>query len=127
MPELPDIVIYLDALERRILGHQLDRIRIANPFLLRTISPPPQAVQGARVSHLRRLGKRIVITFDNGISLVIHLMIAGRFQWVDTPGAPIKKKLGLAAFDFDNGTLTLTEAGTTRRASLHVVDEAGLR
>jgi formamidopyrimidine-DNA glycosylase len=126
MPELPDIVIYLDALERRILGHRLDRIRIANPFLLRSIAPPPQALEGARVARLRRIGKRIVITFDNDLSLVLHLMIAGRLQWADTPGAPIKKKLGLAAFDFDNGTLLLTEAGTTRRASLHVVDENGV-
>jgi formamidopyrimidine-DNA glycosylase len=126
MPELPDIVVYLDALERRILGHRLDRVRIANPFLLRTIAPPLQAVEGARVSRLRRLGKRIVITFDNDLSLVLHLMIAGRLQWAPEPGAPIKKKLGLAAFDFDSGTLLLTEAGSTRRASLHVVDERGV-
>jgi formamidopyrimidine-DNA glycosylase len=127
MPELPDIVVYLDALERRVMGRRLERVRIANPFLLRSIEPAPQDVEGATVVALRRVGKRIAIGFDNGRWLVLHLMIAGRLHWVDNKGAPIKKKLGLAAFDFENGTLLLTEAGSTRRASLHVVaDERGL-
>lgn len=126
MPELPDIVVYLDALERRIKGRRLTRVRIANPFLLRSIAPPLQAVEGATVVALRRLGKRLAIGFDNDVWLVLHLMIAGRLHW-GAPGAPIKKKLGLAAFDFEDGTLLLTEAGSTRRASLYVVQgEAGL-
>jgi formamidopyrimidine-DNA glycosylase len=131
MPELPDIVIYIDALERRVLGRRLERIRIANPFLLRSTTPPIEALTGRTLTRLRRLGKRIVFTFDNDLSLVLHLMIAGRLHWVPTPagqaaGAPIKKKLGLAAFDFEGGTLLLTEAGSTRRASLHVADETGV-
>jgi formamidopyrimidine-DNA glycosylase len=126
MPELPDIVVYLDALERRIKGRRLTRVRIANPFLLRSIAPPLQAVDGATVVALRRIGKRIAIGFDNDVWLVLHLMIAGRLHWGEA-GAPIKKKLGLAAFDFDEGTLLLTEAGSTRRASLYVVQgEEGL-
>lgn len=125
MPELPDIALYLHALERRVMGRRLERVRIANPFLLRSIAPPLSAVEGHTVARLRRLGKRIVFTFDNDLSLVLHLMIAGRLHWAE-PGAPIKKKLGLAAFDFDAGTLLLTEAGSTRRASLHVADEAGV-
>lgn len=128
MPELPDIVVYLDALERRVLGRRLVRVRIANPFLLRSIDPPLQAVEGATVREFRRLGKRIAIGLDPDLWLVLHLMIAGRLHWVDEPGAPIRKKLGLAAFDFDHGTLLLTEAGSTRRASLHVArGDAGLK
>jgi formamidopyrimidine-DNA glycosylase len=127
MPELPDIVVYIEALAARVLGRRLERVRIANPFLLRTVAPPLDALNGARVTGFRRLGKRIAFAFDNDLFLVVHLMIAGRLHWSDERGAPIKKKLGLAAFDFENGTLLLTEAGSTRRASLHVVAaEAGL-
>jgi len=127
MPELPDIAVYIDALERRVLQHRLERVRVANPFVLRSVDPPPDAVYGRTVTGLRRLGKRIAFGFDNDVFLVIHLMIAGRLHWA-AAGAPIRKKLGLAAFDFDSGTLLLTEAGSTRRASLHVVrGDAGLR
>ncbi len=127
MPELPDITIYIEALERHIGGRQLERVRIANPFLLRSIAPPLDAVDGATVASFKRLGKRIAIGMDNGIWLVIHLMIAGRFHWSNVARAAIKKKLGLAAFDFAHGTLQFTEAGSTRRASLHLVQgEDGL-
>lgn len=127
MPELPDITVYIEALERHIGGRQLERVRIANPFLLRSIAPPLDAVDGATVASFKRLGKRIAIGMDNGIWLVIHLMIAGRFHWSNVARAAIKKKLGLAAFDFAHGTLQFTEAGSTRRASLHVVQgEEGL-
>ncbi len=127
MPELPDIAVYIDALERRVLQHRLERVRVANPFVLRSVDPPPDAVYGRTVTGLRRLGKRIAFGFDNDVFLVIHLMIAGRLHWA-AAGAPIRKKLGLAAFDFDSGTLLLTDAGSTRRASLHVVrGDAGLR
>jgi formamidopyrimidine-DNA glycosylase len=120
MPELPDVTIYLEALEHRIKGHLLVKIRIANPFVLRTVEPGITDVAGATVTGLRRVGKRIVIALDGDLFIVIHLMIAGRFKWL-TPGAKIPKKLGLAAFDFDDGTLLLTEAGSKRRASIHIV------
>ncbi|MEE8396647.1 MAG: DNA-formamidopyrimidine glycosylase family protein [bacterium] len=120
MPELPDVVIYLEALEARILGQSLEKIRLANPFLLRSVSPPLSEAAGKRVTGLRRLGKRIVIGLEHELFLVIHLMIAGRFRWKEA-GAKIPGKLGLAAFDFSSGTLLLTEAGTRRRASLHLV------
>jgi formamidopyrimidine-DNA glycosylase len=127
MPELPDITVYIEALDRHIRGRRLERVRIANPFLLRSIAPPLEAVEGATVASFARLGKRIAIGFDNDIWLVIHLMIAGRLHWSNVARAAIKKKLGLAAFDFAHGTLQFTEAGSTRRASLHVVQgEAGL-
>jgi formamidopyrimidine-DNA glycosylase len=127
MPELPDITVYIEALDRYIRGRQLERVRIANPFLLRSISPPLEAVEGATVASFKRLGKRIAIGLDNDIWLVIHLMIAGRLHWSNVARAAIKKKLGLAAFDFAHGTLQFTEAGSTRRASLHVVQgENGL-
>lgn len=127
MPELPDITIYIEALERHIGGRRLERVRIANPFLLRSIAPPLEAVDGATVTSFKRLGKRIAIGMDNGIWMVIHLMIAGRFHWSNVARAAIKKKLGLAAFDFAHGTLQFTEAGSTRRASLHLVQgEDGL-
>lgn len=121
MPELPDITVYIEALERYIGGRQLERVRIANPFLLRSIAPPLEAVEGATVTSFRRLGKRIAIGMDNGVWMVIHLMIAGRLHWSNVARAAIKKKLGLAAFDFAHGTLQFTEAGSTRRASLHLV------
>src|SRR5262245_3788097 len=120
MPELPDIVVYLEALERRVAGRTLQRVRVAHPFLVRTFDPPLDATFGQTVRGLRRLGKRIVFELDGDLSLVRHLMIAGRLHW-KPPGAKPPGKLGLAAFDFPGGTLILTEAGTQRRASLHVV------
>jgi formamidopyrimidine-DNA glycosylase len=121
MPELPDIVVYIEALERRILGHLLERIQIRGPFLLRTAKPPSEAIQGHTAKELRRVGKRIALKFDNELWLVFHLMIAGRLHWVEKRVTPDGRRT-LAALDFDSGTLTLTEAGTRKRASLHVVD-----
>jgi formamidopyrimidine-DNA glycosylase len=121
MPELPDIVVYIEALKRRILGHLLERIQIRGPFLLRTARPPIEAIQGHTAKELRRLGKRIALKFDNELWLVFHLMIAGRLHWVEKRVTPDGRRT-LAALDFDSGTLTLTEAGTKKRASLHVVD-----
>lgn len=132
MPEYPDITVYIEALERRIQGQILERLRIANPFLLRTAEPPIKSVQGRRVTALRRLGKRIAFGLasdagDADLWLVLHLMIAGRLHWKDEPGVALPGKRGLAGFDFANGTLILTEAGSKRRASLHLVaGEAGL-
>ena len=130
MPELPDVELYLHALRARTVGQRLGRVRIASPFLLRTVEPPIAAVEGRTVTSMRRLGKRIVWQFDNGMFLVIHLMIAGRFRWTpgadpaNAPPAAIPRKVGLAAFDFPAGSLILTEAGARRRASLHVVPDA---
>ena len=121
MPELPDIVVYIEALERRILGHVLERIQIRGPFLLRTAKPAIEAIQGHTVKELRPVGKRIALKFDNELWLVFHLMIAGRLHWVEKRVTPDGRRT-LAALDFDSGTLTLTEAGTKKRASLHVVD-----
>jgi formamidopyrimidine-DNA glycosylase len=121
MPELPDITVYIEALERRILGQVLERIQIRGPFLLRTAKPPVAAIQGHTVKELRRVGKRIALKFDNELWLVFHLMIAGRLHWVEKRVTPDGRRT-LAALDFDSGTLTLTEAGTKKRASLHVVD-----
>ena len=120
VPELPDIVVYLEALEKRILGQRLDRVRIASPFLLRTSTPPVRDAEGKTVVRLRRLGKRICIGLDNDIWLVLHLMIAGRLHWKKRD-AKLSPPRGLAAFDFANGTLLWTEAGSQKRASLHVV------
>ena len=120
MPELPDIVVYLESLKPRIQGLRLDRVRIANPFLLRTFEPPLKEADGRTVVSLRRLGKRIVIALAPDLFLVLHLMIAGRLHW-KKPGAKPPGKVGLAAFDFPTGTLILTEAGSKRRASLHLV------
>ena len=120
MPELPEIVTYIGALERRIDGAVLEGVRIRSFSLLRTFDPPLEATFGKRVSGLRRLGKRIVIALDGDLFLVLHLMVAGRLHWYEGP-KQIPAKVGLAAFDFDAGTLMLTEAGTKRRASLHVV------
>jgi formamidopyrimidine-DNA glycosylase len=119
MPELPDITVYLEALDRRILGQRLEGARVVSPFLLRTFDPPLESVAGRLVVELRRIGKRIAIGVEGEIWLVLHLMIAGRLHWKE-PGAKVPGKVGLAAFDFSNGTLTLTEAGSKRRASLHV-------
>ena len=120
MPELPDVELYLHALRSRIVGHPLRRIRIASPFLLRTVDPPLDAVYGRIVRDLRRMGKRIVWVMDDDLFVVIHLMIAGRFRW-KPPDATMTAKVGLAAFDFEHGTLILTEAGAQRRASMHIV------
>jgi formamidopyrimidine-DNA glycosylase len=120
MPELPDITVYIEALERRLRGARLESTRISHPFLLRTFDPPISSLYGKRVVGLRRLGKRIAIGFDGDHWLVVHLMIAGRLHWL-TPAATAKKgRAALAALVFDSGTLTLTEAGTRRRASLYV-------
>jgi formamidopyrimidine-DNA glycosylase len=120
MPELPDIVVYIESLRPRIEGQVLERARVASPFLLRTFDPPLEDAQGKRVVGLRRLGKRIVWAMESDLFLVIHLMIAGRLQWKER-GAKVPGKVGLAAFDFPTGTLVLIEAGTKKRASLHVV------
>lgn len=136
MPELPDIVVYLEALDSRILGQTLERVTLDSPFLLRTADPPIATTQGKKVVELRRLGKRICIGLEKDLWLVLHLMIAGRLHWKETAGAQDGKRLpgklpnkrNLATFDFTSGTLSLTEAGTQRRASLHVVErEAGLQ
>jgi formamidopyrimidine-DNA glycosylase len=120
MPELPDITVYIEALESRLIGQTLERTRIPKPFLLRSVDPPISAAQGKRVIGLRRMGKRIVVVLEDDLFLVIHLMIAGRLRWVPAD-AKVPGKVGLAAFDFTNGTLILTEAGTKRRASLWLV------
>jgi formamidopyrimidine-DNA glycosylase len=126
MPELPDIVVYIEALERRILGRVLEQALIAGPFLLRTARPPMQATHGHKVTRLRRVGKRIAMGLENDLWLVFHLMIAGRLHWVERRVKPDGRRV-LAAFYFDCGTLTLTEAGTQKRASLHLVEgEEGL-
>jgi formamidopyrimidine-DNA glycosylase len=126
VPELPDIVIYIEALEKRILGQEIEKIRVVSPFLLRTADPPLASAEGKRVRELRRVGKRIAIGLDDDLWLVLHLMIAGRLHW-QKRGAKVSRPRGLAAFDFSNGTLMWTEAGSKKRASLHVVrGEAGL-
>jgi len=127
VPELPDIVVYIEALESRILNQQLERVRVASPFLLRTATPPLESVEGKSVRELRRIGKRIAIGLKDDLWLVLHLMIAGRLHW-SKPGVNVTPKRALAAMDFTHGSLLLTEAGSQRRASLHVVQgEDGLR
>jgi formamidopyrimidine-DNA glycosylase len=127
MPELPDISAYIDALEARILRSPIDRVRVASPFLLRTAVPPVSDVEGRVVCEVRRIGKRIVIGVQGELWLVLHLMIAGRLHWRD-PEAKLAGRNSLAAFDFANGSLVLTEAGTKHRASLHVLSgEEALR
>jgi formamidopyrimidine-DNA glycosylase len=126
MPELPDITVYIEALDERLHGRVLERVRVTQPNLLRTAEPPLAAVEGARLTGLRRLGKRIAMGFDGGCWLVLHLMVAGRLHWRDR-GAGLRRKFDSAAFDFENGSLVLSEAGSKKRASLHVVSgEAGL-
>ena len=126
MPELPDIVVYIEALERRVLGHKLENVGVRGPSLLRTANPPIESIQEHTVTELRRVGKRIAFRFDNDLWLVFHLMIAGRLHW-SQKRKPADGRRTLAAFDFDSGSLTLTEAGTRKRASLHLVaGEAGL-
>jgi len=120
MPELPDIVVYIERLRPRVRGQVLRRVRLASPFLLRTFDPPLETAHSKRVLDVRRLGKRIVFGLEADLFLVLHLMIAGRLHWKEA-GAKLPAKVGLAAFDFSSGTLILTEAGSKRRASLHVV------
>ena len=120
MPELPDIELYLHALRSRIVGRRLERIRLASPFLVRSFDPPIDHAHGKKVVALRRLGKRLVWQLEDDLFLVIHLMIAGRFKFLER-GAKVPGKVGLAAFDFDTGSLILTEAGSKRRASLYLV------
>jgi len=120
MPELPDITVYIEALERRVIGHCLQKTRIVNPFLLRTFDPPIEEAEGKQVESLRRIGKRIAFGLEGDLWLILHLMIAGRLHWQE-PGAKLPGKRGLAAFDFEHGSLTLTEAGSKRRAALYFV------
>ena len=127
MPELPDVTVYVEALSRVLLGEPLESVRLASLFVLRSVDPPLQELEGKTVQAVRRLGKRIVFGFEDELYLVVHLMIAGRFRW-RRRDQKIPKRLGLAAFDFPRGTLLLTEAGTKKRASIHAVrDEANLR
>jgi formamidopyrimidine-DNA glycosylase len=127
MPELPDLTVYVEALRQRILGERLERALIRSPFLLRTAEPPLEAAYGRRVIEVRRIGKRIAIGLEDDLWLVFHLMIAGRLHWF-ARGAPQSRRISLARLEFPNGTLTLTEAGTKRRASLHVLQgEEALR
>ncbi len=127
MPELPDVEAYLEALRPRILGARLAAVRLASPFLVRSVEPPLSVTPGRRVMGLRRLGKRLVVALEPDLFLVLHLMIAGRLHWRPA-GARIPGRIGLAAFDFPSGTLLLTEAGTKKRAALHLArGEAGLR
>jgi len=121
MPELPDITVYIERLQALVQGHTLRRLRILNPFLLRTAVPPITSIEGRRVEGVERLGKRVVIAFEGDLLLVIHLMIAGRLRWLASGEKPPGGKLSLALFEFDSGQLVLTEAGTTRRASVHLV------
>ncbi|MCY3580907.1 MAG: formamidopyrimidine-DNA glycosylase [bacterium] len=119
MPELPDVVVYLEALERFVGGRRLEKARVVSFSLLRTFDPPLSEVEGRRVVGFHRIGKRLVVEIEGDLFLVFHLMIAGRFRWRKR-GAPVPKRVGHAAFDFPNGTLVLTEQGTKKRASLHV-------
>jgi formamidopyrimidine-DNA glycosylase len=120
MPELPDITVYVEAIQARVAGARLERVRLASPFVLRSFDPPTSETNGRAVTGLRRMGKRIVIGLEGDLFLSIHLMIAGRLHWRPA-GAKVQGKVGLAAFDFSTGTLTLTEAGTKKRAAIHVL------
>jgi formamidopyrimidine-DNA glycosylase len=120
MPELPDVTVYVELIAAKTVGRQIERARIASPFVVRSVDPPIRDVEGKTVREVQRIGKRIALGLDDDLWLVIHLMIAGRFRWLK-PGAKIPGRLGLAAFDFENGTLLLTEAGTQRRASITLV------
>ena len=119
MPELPDVTVYVESIATRVAGQPLQGVRVASPFVVRTFDPPLSAASGRRVLEVRRLGKRIVFVLEGGLFLVIHLMIAGRFKWLER-GAKIPGKVGLAALDFPPGTLMLTEAATKKRASIHL-------
>jgi formamidopyrimidine-DNA glycosylase len=120
MPELPDVTVYIEALEKRVVGHRLERVKLLNPFILRTAVPPIASAEGRRVTELRRVGKRIVLVLEGPVYLVLHLMIAGRLRWLESGGKP-PGRITLALLAFDNGTLAFTEAGTKRRASLHLL------
>jgi formamidopyrimidine-DNA glycosylase len=120
MPEYPDLTVYLQCLEPRVLGHSLQRVRLGSPFVLRSVEPPLSSINGKKIVGLSRLGKRLIFVFEQQLFLVIHLMIAGRLQW-KAAGAKLPGRAGLAAFDFDSGTLILTEVSTRKRASLHLV------
>ncbi len=122
MPELPDVTVYVEALESRLVGQAITEVRISTPFLLRTVDPPLQALTGQRVKRVHRLGKRIIFSLDDDLFLVLHLMIAGRLHWFRS-GMRVPKT-ALATFEFPDGTLTLTEAGSKKRASLHIVRSA---
>jgi formamidopyrimidine-DNA glycosylase len=124
MPELPDITVYIEALEKRIVGEPLTDAKIVNPFVLRSVSPPLRRIVGTRVTAIRRMGKRIVLAFEGDVFLVIHLMIAGRLRWRD-PGGGAVRPTPLARFEFPKGVLFLTEAGKKRRASIHLVEGEG--
>jgi formamidopyrimidine-DNA glycosylase len=124
MPEYPDLTIYIEALSRRVLGKRLEQLRLASPFILRTVDPPVSDVVGRQVEGFRRIGKRIVIELEGGLFVILHLMISGRLHWKER-GAKIPGRLGLAAFDFSTGTLILTEASTKKRASLHLARGQG--
>ncbi len=121
MPELPDITVYVERAQALLQGRVLERVRVLNPFLLRTAVPNISSIEGRRVTGVERLGKRVVLAFEGGLLLVVHLMIAGRLRWLK-PGDKLPGKLALASFSFEHGQLVLTEAGTTRRASLHLLD-----
>jgi formamidopyrimidine-DNA glycosylase len=124
MPELPDVVVYVDALRRMLLGRRLERVRLASPFVLRSVEPPLAALHGRRLTSVSRIGKRLVLGFEGDLYLVIHLMIAGRLRWRPRGAAalpPLHRKASLAAFDFEHGSILFSEAGSKRRASLHVV------
>ncbi len=126
MPELPDVVVYCEAIERRVAGRDLTRIRVRSPFLLRSVRPPLSQAEGRAVLSVRRVGKRVVLCLEGELFLAIHLMIAGRFRW-GAQAAKLPGRVGLAAFDFEHGTLLLTEAGSKRRAAMHLVaGEEGL-
>ncbi len=120
MPELPDVTVYCEVIRERVLQRRIERIRILSPFVLRTFDPPIEAIEGRAVTDVRRLGKRIVLAADDDLFLVIHLMIAGRFRWLK-PGQKLPGKITLASLEFPDGTLALTEAGTKKRASIHLV------
>ena len=120
MPELPDVVVYVESLARRIVGQRLERVKLASPFVLRTVAPPLAEAEGRRVAAVRRLGKRIVLALEGQIYLVMHLMIAGRLRWLEGHAKP-PARITLATFEFSTGTLAFTEAGSKKRASLHVV------
>ena len=127
MPELPDVVVYIEALERRVVGRTLERVRLLSPFILRTAVPPISSAEGKRVLALRRVGKRIVLELEGELFLVLHLMVAGRLRWL-SPGTKPPGRITLAVFEFEDGSLAFTEAGTKRRASLHLVQgEAAVR
>jgi formamidopyrimidine-DNA glycosylase len=120
VPELPDVTVYVECIVAKCVGRKIERLRIANPFVVRSVDPPIYEAEGKTVREVRRIGKRIAIGLDDNLWIVIHLMIAGRFRWL-APGAKIPGKLGLASFDFENGSLILTEAGSQRRASITLV------